>query len=460
MSRPITARTLLWGLVWAALALGACSKGTSSSSTPGGPTPTPSVSPTVGPSSTPPPSTSGVAYLPDSGDGRPPGITILHFEEFNGAAFPYTPQFANFRSPVRFLAIDPSDTTALAVLQSPANAYTLLQGVLGVSSATIFPGGPPYDTSVVPPSPAPPNAVIANITGEVMLGTGNNAVGLSVGPGTAGILGVNQAAQQTPTYNGFVGFTCNGRTPSSSAPVAIAVSPVVNSQSGDYSLLIRTSNDLLSFSVAPQFGVVPPKYAICYQVQNTALGSNTLTLPSVAGRGIMAFSPTDPSRAFLGQVGTVTNDVAVVSGLPFAITPTTALALTGGRVNSVAVSPNGLYGAVATDAGLFVISGLGTSSLAIVPQGAGKTKGPYSPNYKGADGVYHPVANVTSLGFSSDGLYLAALVSLVPNSPGGGTMGTLVVLPFNSSTGVLAAPAVTNNNLPLTAYYQDVLTVR
>jgi hypothetical protein len=225
-------------------------------------------------------------------------------------------------------------------------------------------------------------------------------------------------------------------------------------------MLVRAANNLLSFSVAPQFGINPPKYAICYQVENTSLGAGILATPGAAGRGVMAFSPSDSSRAFLGEVGAAATQVALVSGLPFSITRSNPLALTGGRVNSVAVAPSGTYAAVGADDGLFVISGIGSGSLSIVGQGASKSKAPYRPNYKGADGKYHPVENVTSVGFSSDGLYLAALVSLFANSPGGGARGTLVVLPFNTSSGVLSAPAVVDNGLPLNAYYQDILTVR
>jgi hypothetical protein len=461
LARLTPARVLLLGVVAGALSLAACSK-SGSSSVPAGATPTPTVSPTVGPSSTPPPAAAGIAYLPDAGNGGPLGITVAHFEEFTGAAYPYKPLFVNFRGSVRLFTIDTSNTTGLAVIKSTSGGYTLLQGVLGLTTASIFPGGNPYDTSVVPPSPAPTSAIIGDVTDENMIGNGIGAVGLSMGPSAFGILGVNQASTQTPTFNGFIGFPCKGRTPTfGSGYGAVATSPSTNVSSGNYSTLVRGPQALLSFSVAPNFGEVPPRYVFCYQVQDTALGANMLSTPGAAGHGLMSFSPIDPSRAFLGQVGTSINQVALVTGLPFAITRSSTLTLSGaGRVNSVAFAPNGQFAAVGTDAGLFIMSGVNTPTLGIEGQGANKSKGPYSPNYKGADGLYHPVKNVTSVGFSADGLFLAATVSLFQNSPGASSGGTLVVLPFNISTGILSAPAVVINNLPLNAYYQDIMTVR
>jgi len=461
LARLTPARLLLFGLVASALATVACSKGNSSSQLPPGATPTPTVSPTVGPSSTPPPASGGIAFIPDAGNGGPGGITVAHFEEFGGGPFPYKPQFVSFRSSVRQLAIDSSGTTGLAVIKNSNGAYTLLQGILGLNTGTIFPGGAPYDTSVPPPSPAPTNAVIPDITEEGMLAAGSNAVGLSMGPGGAGILGVNQASVQSPTYNGFIGYTCKSRTPTFlSGYSAVAASTTTNTNSGDYSLLVRGPQSLLSFSVIPNFGVIPPRFTICYQVQDVTLGARVLATPGAAGHGVMSFSPTDASRAILGQVGAANEQVILLTNLPFQITKSPPLSLNGGRVNSIAFSPDGAYGAVGTDAGLFIVSGLSGSTLTIVGQGANKSKAAFSPNYKGADGAYHHLANVTSVGFSSDGTFLSALISLIPNSPGGGNSGTMVALPFNTATGTLAAPAIVDNNLPLNAYYQDILTVR
>jgi hypothetical protein len=460
LARITLARALLMAVALAALAFSACAKSNNSALPPGA-TPTPTATPTIGPSSTPPPAAAGIAFVPDAENGGPSGVTVAHFEEFTGAAFPYAPQFVGFQAPVRYMAIDSADTTALAVMRRGSGSFTLLQGILGLSGGNIFPGGTPYDTSIVPPSPAPPNAFVPDVTDEEMLSTAANAVGLSMGPAATGILGVNQVGGQTPTYNGFVDWTCKGRTPTvTSGFTSIGISPITDSQSGDYSLLVRGPTDLLTFNVVPVLGVVPPKFSICFQVEAKGFGAATLGIPGAVGRGLFAFSPTDPTRAFLGQVGTATNAVQLVTGLPFAITPSAKLVLSGGRINSVAVAPDGDFAAVATNEGLFIVGDVEGSSLTIVGQGRDNSKKAYTPFYKGPDGKYHPVMNVTSIGFSLDGAYLAALVSLVPDSQGGGTDGTLVVLPFSETTGKLAAPAVVDNHLPRNAYYQDILTVR
>jgi hypothetical protein len=459
LARLTSARMLLLWLVALAVGLAACQK-SSSSSVPPTPTASPTTTPSAGPSSTPVPANAGVAFIPDAGRGGPPGITVAHFEEFTGQPFPYKPLYVNFRSSVLFMSIDANNSTALAVLSNGQN-YTLLQGILGVSNSSILPGGNPYDTSVPPPSPAPTNAVVPNVTSESMIGTGIDAVGLSIGPDAAGILGVNQASSQTPTYNGFIGFPCKNRTPSVlSGFTTVEASFSIATLSGYYTVLVRGPKDLLAFSVRPNFGVVPPRYTFCYQVEDQSLGSQELATPGTAGRGIMNIIPGDATKAIVGQTSSSMGHVTLVTGLPFAITKSSDLALNGGRVNTVAVAPNGQFAAIGTDEGLFIVGGISGSALEVVGQGPHHSKLPYAPQYKGADGKYHKLQNVNSVGFSTDGLFLTALVSLVPNSPGAAKGGTLVVLPYNAAQGILAAPAVVINDLPLNAYFQDLMSVR
>jgi len=460
LARPTLAHTLLFGLVGCALALAACSKGTGSS-TPA-PSASPTVTPSVGPSQTPVPSSVGIGFLPDAGNAGPAGITVLHFLTAGGTSFPYKPEFVNFASPVELLTIDVDATVGLAVMKSPEGTYSYLQGVLGISNSNIAPGGSFFDSYYPPPSPAPTNEVVPSISSEAMVGTSNNAVGLSVGPAAVGILGVNQASSQAPSFNGFVPFSdgCSGNVPPTFQRSAIAASSIVNGN-GNYSVLVRGQHDLMSYRVTPNFNVSPPRYAFCYTADDETLGANLLANPGAVGRGMIAFSPVDSTRALLGQVGPSQDSLMLVTGLPAVITRTVPLALKGSpRVQSVTIAQNGTYAVIGTNLGLYVVSGINTGALIAVGQGASKTTGPYEPAYKGADGLYHQLKNVTSVGLISGGSFLAATASLTADAPGGGTTGTLVVLPFNEATGLLSAPSVAINNLPLNAFYQDILTVR
>jgi hypothetical protein len=458
------ARALLLGFAAFAFALAACSKSS------GVPSPTPTVSsslPTPGPSSTPFPATIGVAYIPDGGNGGPPGLTVAHFETVFGQFFHYTLQFVNFGASVRSYHIASDASVAVAVEKggknAPAGNYALIQGVLGAGNSNPVPGGPPYDTSVaptaIPSGPPVTQAVIPDVTSEGVLLTGNAAVGLSMGPAATGILGINQPASQTPTFNGFVGYQCGGKTLSKNNNRAnIAVSSLALPTSGVLTVLVRGPDDLVAFSVTPNFNVSPPNYVFCVTAQDTKLG----TAGTLQGRGAMAISPTDASRAVIAQSGAVnTNSITLVTGLPISITKGTPVQLSGSpRANSLAIHPAGAFAVVGADKGLYVVSGVSGISLAPVPQGSPAAQGPYSPVYMGADGKNHPLSNISSVGFSADGGYVAVLASLTPSAPGGSTDASLVVLPFNVSSGVLSAPVIVDNGLITPPFFQDTTVIR
>jgi hypothetical protein len=448
------ARALLLGFAAFAFALAACSKTSSV------PSPTPTVSgifPSTGPSSTPFPATVGVAYIPDGGNGGPPGLTVAHFQSVTGQFFHYPPQLVNFGASVRSYHIASDASVALALEKGGKNAtgYALLQGVLGAGNSNPVPGGPPYDTSV-PPTSAP-SATIPDVTSEVVLLTGNAAVGLSMGPSSTGILGVNQPASQTPTFNGFVGYQCGTK---SITPVTgranITVSSVAVRTSGIYTALVRGPNDLVVFSITPNFNVAPPDYVFCVTAQDTSLG----TAGTLQGRGAMAISPSDATRALIAQSAAKPGSVTLVTGLPGSIVKTSPVQLGTVRANSLSIHPAGSYAVIGADKGMFVVNGVASGTLKPVPQGSPASTGPYSPVYMGADGQNHPLSNISSVGFSADGAYVAVMASTTPSSPGGGTTASLVVLPFNALNGVLSAPVVVDNGLVTPAFFQDILAVR
>lgn len=456
------ARALLLGFAAFAFALAACSKTSSV------PTPTPTVSsvfPTTGPSSTPFPSTFGVAYIPDGGNGGSPGLNVAHFQTITGQFFRYPPQLVNFGASVRSYNIASDASVALAVEKGGRNAtgYALLQGVLGAGNSNPVPGGPPYDTSVAPtPAPSGPpltQAVIPDVTSEVVLLTGNAAVGLSMGPAATGILGVNQPASQTPTFNGFVSYQCGAKSVTPlSGRANITVSSLAIPTSGIYTSLVRGPSDLVAFSVTPNFNVSPPDYVFCVTAQDTSLG----TAGTLQGRGAMAISPTDATRALIAQSGaTKPGSVTLVTGLPGSIAKGKPVQLGNSpRANSLAIHPAGAYAVIGADKGMYVVSGVALGALTPVPQGSPSSNGPYSPLYRGADGQDHPLTNISSVGFSADGTYVAVMASTTPSSSGGGTNASLVVLPFNTLNGVLSAPVVVDNGLVTPAFFQDILAVR
>ncbi len=461
MARLTFPRALLLGIAVGASALAACSN---SSSTPT-PTPTvkPTTSPSAGPTSTPAASVQGVVYLPDAGNGAPPGLTIARFLASNGGYYHYYLENVNFGASVKSFSIASDSSVALAVTKSPTTGvYSYLQGVLGMAQANPIPGGPIYDTSILPtaaPSASPPpnNAVIPYDTSTTILQTSGNAVGLSMGPDGQGILGVNQLNQQALHFNGFIGYSCNGNN---FTPVTgrnnILVSAGANG-SGNYSVLVRGPNDLVTFAVTPNFNVSPPIYVFCVAKQDTTLG----TYGGIEGRGAMTLSPADSTRAILAQTNTSGNTITLVTGLPGNITKAAPITLSGAsRANSVSIQSAGNYAVVGADSGLYVVSGIRTGKLAPVPQGSPAIESAYAPYYKGGDGANHRLQNVTSVGFTSDGGYIAALASTTPKSPGGGTTASIILLPFDATNGVISAPVLVDNNVVTPAYTQDYMVVK
>ncbi len=426
------------------------------------PTPVTSSFPTSGPSSTPAPDTEGLAYIPDGGNGGPPGLTVLHFLNDAGTLYHYFPETVNFGASVRSFAVASNDSLGLAVTKIAGGDYSGLQGVLGTANTDPIPGGLPYNTAIEPTtapsaSPPPPNATIASVTGAALLLTGDESVGLAMGPTAQGILGVNQVVNQTPTFNGFIPYTCNNRTITpSNGRQNIEISSIANG-SGVYTALVRGPNDLVTFSVTPNFGVTPPVYVFCVQHQDTTLGSHG----ALEGHGAMAISPGQPGRGIVLQSSADGNLATLVTGMPSEINHASSLHFPDStRLNAVAIHPNSYFAAVGGDGGLYVIKGVTSSLITQVDQGSPASNAPYRPNYLGGDGLMHKLENVTSIGFSTDGTYLGVLCSTTPNNPGGGTTASFVVLPFNEVSGVISAPILVDNGLVAPAFFQDFMVMR
>ena len=448
------ARALLILIAAGALAPAACSKGSSTV-----PTPAHTAVPTFGPSSTPVPDTEGVAYIPDGGNGGPPGLVVTHFLDNSGTIYHYFPEQVNFGSSVKSFTVASNDSLGMAVVKIPGGDYSGLQGVLGTANTNPIPGGAPYNTAIEPTaapsaSPVPPNATMEAVSSVALLFTGDASVGLAMGPTAQGIIGVNQVVNQVPTFNGFIPYQCNNRsiTPTTGRQ-NIEISSAANG-SGVYTALVRGPNDLVSFSVTPNFGVTPPIYVFCVQQQDVSLGSHG----ALDGRGAMAISPAQPGRAVVLQTPT---SGAIATNLPSSMTKASTVSFPDTtRANPVAIHPNGFFAAVGADSGLFVIKGVTSALITQVNQGSPATGAPYRPSYLGGDGQMHKLENVTSIGFSNDGTFLGVLCSTTPNSPGGGTTASFIVLPFNEVSGVISAPVLVDNGLTAPAFFQDFMVMR
>ncbi len=457
MARLTPARALLLGIAACALAPAACAKSTSTT-----PTPVSTAIPTFGPSSTPAAGTEGLAYIPDAGNGAPPGLTVAHFLDSAGQYYHYFLESVNFGTSVKSFAVASNDSLGMAVTKFAGGDYSGLQGVLGTANANPIPGGAPYNTAIEPTakpgkSPPPADATIKSVTSAALLDTGDAAVGIAMGPDATGILGVNQVSNQAPTFNGFIPYTCNNTTISpNNGRQNIEVSSAANS-GGVFTTLVRGPNDLVSFSVTPNFNVSPPIYVFCVKAHDTTLGSKG----ALEGRGGMSISPAGPGRAVIVQSAASASIITLVTGLPNEINKASTVGISGAtRSNTVAVHPSGFFAAIGADSGIYIIKGVSSTLISEVPQGSPAINGPYRPTYIGADGQTHKLENVTSIGFSSDGTLLGVLCSTTANSTGGGTTASFIVLPFNEVSGVVSAPIIVDNGIVTPAYFQDFMVMR
>lgn len=444
MHRSTVRRALL---TCAALALlAACSK--SYSSLPStSPTPVPSGSP--GAIGTPSVASVGVAYVPDGGGAGQRGVEVVHFEDTSGnlLAKP-APVAVVFPGAVEELAISSDTTVGIGAMSRAAAApYPLIQDLSGFTGASPVLVGPAYDAAIVP-SPAPnatptAAAVIPDIAGVAVLGTGQQSVGLAVG-GTNGILATSALTNSSfPfAYGGFASFMpASGSTVTVPAGTRnnITASPL-SPTTGTFTVLVR-GQDLLVYDVTQNLS--GSGYLFTITAEDATLG----TTPSLLrGNGAMALT-SDGSRAVLAQAQGP-DTVALITGLPTAIKVAATLTLPS-RPHSVAISPNGAYAAVGTDGGVFLVSGVSGSTLAMT--------GPLVATYTGSDGLSHQLVNVSSVGFTLDGRYLVALALL---NPGVSTVGSVVVLPFNQSAAPgspTPSPAPTGSLLP-TMFVQSGIT--
>jgi hypothetical protein len=432
------------------LLMAACSKSTPTAKAT--PTPIPTVS--GAPTPTSQPNTTGIAYLPDAGNGGTfQGVQVVHFEDINGNLLG-GPQGINIRFAgavgVIGFTVDASDAVA-AISATGGPPYNLAQDVFGSSIGSLVPVGEPYIMSNPPPT-APPTTgptpkptatplvptVVPDAYTMALLGTGTVGLGLTTGSGAGGILGISSLTNAPPQFGGFVPFSGGTISPPNFPRTNIIVSP-----NGAYALA-RGPADLIVLSITD----VASGFQLNIIQYSESLGYNSNPL---RGNGVMDISQADPGRALIGQVPGP-QGIQLITGLPTAINYGETRTLPS-KPHSIAISPAGIFAVVGTDSGFFVIGGIGSGALTVEPPfAASPTSGTAnSPPYIACDGNTHYLQNITGVGFAANGKYLVLLGTAPGLSCPMGYNSTIMVLPFNQSTGATPTPGPTATPVPTPA---------
>ena len=420
------------------------------------PSPTVTAVASISPSAAPCITSLGLAYEPDGGNGGSlHGVQFVHFEDNNqnlcGTNAGSAPAVVSFASSVGALAFSPGATEAIALLANGSGGYSLAQDVFGATVGALTPAGTPYDLSVQPspaPSASPVNApLIPDGTSATIIGgdAGFSGVALVAGPGAApnALVGLTSLDNAPPQYGQSVPFdgTTYKIAPTSGPRSIVKLSGFLSNSTA--TVLARGPASLLSFALT----LVSTGYQLNAVAEDTNLGSKA----TLRGAGALAFSPADPTRAVVGGTSAgPSNRLTLVTGLPNAITEASTVDLPGATViRSVAISTNGSYAAAATDAGIYIASGV-NSQLTLVTTpfgGAAAAAGANALPYTNCNGAAATLANVYGVGFSfgsvpgTGGQYLVALGSSNPAPTGCRYPASVVAVPFDTTNGGTPSPA-------------------
>jgi hypothetical protein len=207
--------------------------------------------------------------------------------------------------------------------------------------------------------------------------------------------------------------------------------------------LVRGPDDLLSFSVS----VAASGYLFNARADDPNLGSATL----LSGKGNIALDPADGTRALVG--GTTAGGSTVltlVTGLPLSIVEAAKLTLpAGSNIHSIKIASNGQIAVVATDVGIYVVTGVNSSVLSLVmPFHASPAGGlANSVAYTNCNGGASQLTTVYSVDLSTGSVpgnalddYLVALGTAPGVSCPSGNNASLVAIPFDPANGLLPSP--------------------
>ncbi len=469
MARPFLTRSLTFGFGLATVALAFAACGHSNSSTPKTVvTATPVV--TAGPSASPCVLALGIAFNPDGGNGNGfHGVQVTHYEGNDqnlcgGVAPAATPMAVAFSSSVSQLAFGSTGVDTVAIEQNGTGGYSLVQDVFGGQVGQLVPAGTAYDVNLPPPTPSASSTatpvvapLIPNVTGVAMINDSTNGVAIVVGPAASppAMVALTNLTNAPPDYGLDVPFSGTTYTLKTipALPRSIVRVAGVSTASGT-TALVRGPSDLLSFAVT----IAASGYLFNAEADDTNLGSGTV----LTGKGNIALDPADGSRALVG--GTTaggTTVLTLVTGLPLSIVETARLTLPpGSNIHSIDIAANGEIAVVATDVGIYAVTGVDSSVLALItPFHASPFQSEASSiNYTDCNGTASQVSTFYSVGFSegsdpNNSLYdyLVALGTAPGLSCPSGNNASLVAVPFNPATGRLAPPTATPTASPTPA---------
>lgn len=469
MARPhlTRSRTFGFGLAIATLAFAAC--GHSNNSTPK-PVVTATAVVTAGPSASPCVISLGIAFNPDGGNGNGfHGVQVTHYEGNDqnlcgGVAPAATPMAVVFPSSVSQLAFGSEGVDTVAIEQNGTGGYSLVQDVFGGQVGQLVPAGSSYDVNLPPPTPSATSTatpivapLIPNVTGVSMISDSTNGVAIVVGPAASppAMVALTNLTNAPPDYGLNVPFSGTTYTLKTipDLPRSIVRLSGTTTTAGT-TALVRGPGDLLSFAVT----VAASGYLFNAEADDTNLGSGTV----LSGKGNIALDPADGSRALVG--GTTaggTTVLTLVTGLPLKIVETATLTLpAGSNIHSIDIAANGDVAVIATDVGIYSVTGVDSSLLTLVtPFHASPLNSKASSiNYTNCNGVASQLTTFYSVGLSegsepSNSLYdyLVALGTVPGLSCPSGNNASLVAIPFNPSTGLLAPPTATPTASPTPA---------
>lgn len=197
----------------------------------------------------------------------------------------------------------------------------------------------------------------------------------------------------------------------SGSPVVAETIPLPSDRDGLVSsldgkvLLARKYDGLTVFAIAPITPVAGPLGGtVSYSyTQVIDMSTEVIGQPNGEdGRDGMAISPTDSSRAIIIDSN---NEIYLLTGLPGTPTTPPAIANTlsiasAGSMYSVSITPDGKTAIIGTSAGLLMVSGVDTGTLAQVGS-------VYSPTYTLSDKSTATLQEVSTLGITLDGKYVA-----------------------------------------------------
>ena len=442
------------GIAVALLAVAACGKHSNTT-----PVVISSAAPAVsaGPTSPPCTLTLGFAYEPAGGNPAGQGvIQVVHFEDNNqnlcgGVSPTAIPTGVTLPAPVGAVAFSTDVSDAVALMQS-GSGFTLAQDVFGSIVANLVPSGLPYNLDAQPPLTSAtatpvPAPLIPNVTGATIIGTGNTALGLFVGPGVTpgALVALNNFTNAPPQYASNIPYSATGYTLKSVAgPYSIVRAGIADS-SGATPVLVRGPSDMALFKVV----AVGAGFQFNLIADNTSLGYGPSTV--LQGNGNIAFDPADATRALVGGNSTGTGSVlTLVSALPGQITSLASITLPG-NINSIVIATNGVIAVVGTDAGIVTINGVNGSSLTIqkpFEPFQGSTQVSAIP-YTNCNNTSSFMTDVQSIGVSAGSIpnttnnYLVALGTAPGLSCASGNNSALVAVPFDTVNGTIAAPGAT-----------------